>query len=44
MADASAGLSRGHFSEKFRGAYGISPHAYLLTRRLGGVVAPLEAR
>ena len=30
----AAGLSRGHFSEKFRGAYGISPHAYLLTRRL----------
>jgi AraC-like DNA-binding protein len=33
MADA-AGLSRAHFIREFRGAFGDSPHAYLLTRRL----------
>jgi len=31
---AAAGLSKAHFSRQFRGAFGESPHAYLLTRRL----------
>ncbi len=31
---AAAGLSRAHFSTEFRRAFGVSPHAYLLTRRL----------
>ncbi len=30
----AASLSRSHFSERFKQAFGISPHAYLLTRRL----------
>ncbi len=30
----AASLSRSHFSEKFKQAFGVSPHAYLLTRRL----------
>ncbi len=29
-----AGLSRAHFIREFRRAFGDSPHAYLLTRRL----------
>jgi AraC-like DNA-binding protein len=33
MAQA-AGLSRSHFSREFRRAFGESPHAYLMTRRL----------
>jgi transcriptional regulator GlxA family with amidase domain len=30
----AAGLSKAHFSREFRSAFGDSPHAYLLTRRL----------
>jgi AraC-like DNA-binding protein len=30
----AAGLSRAHFSRAFRRAFGESPHAYLLTRRM----------
>jgi AraC-like DNA-binding protein len=33
MAQA-AGLSKAHFSREFHRAFGESPHAYLLTRRL----------
>src|SRR3954465_5205844 len=33
MASA-AGLSRAHFIREFQRAYGETPHAYLLTRRL----------
>jgi len=38
-----AGLSRAHFSRAFRRAYGESPHAYLLTRRLERAAALLRA-
>jgi AraC-like DNA-binding protein len=38
-----AGLSRAHFSRQFRQAYGESPHAYLLTRRLERAAALLRA-
>ncbi len=39
---AAAGLSRAHFSREFRRAFGISPHAYLLTRRLERAAALLR--
>src|SRR5690349_15431251 len=42
MAKA-AGLSRAHFSREFRQAFGESPHAYLLTRRLERAAALLRA-
>jgi AraC-like DNA-binding protein len=41
MAGA-AGLSRAHFSRAFRRAFGESPHAYLLTRRLERAAALLR--
>ena len=37
----AAGLSRAHFSREFRRAFGESPHAYLLTRRLERAAAML---
>jgi AraC-like DNA-binding protein len=39
---AMAGLSRAHFSREFRRAFGESPHAYLLTRRLERAAALLR--
>jgi AraC-like DNA-binding protein len=39
----TAGLSRAHFSREFRRAFGESPHAYLLTRRLERAAAMLRA-
>lgn len=42
MASA-AGLSRAHFSREFRRAFGESPHAYLLTRRLERAASLLRA-
>src|SRR6201985_1987023 len=41
MARAAA-LSRAHFSREFRRAFGESPHAYLLTRRLERAAALLR--
>src|SRR3982074_2078460 len=38
----AAGLSRAHFSREFRPAFGASPHAYLLTRRLERAAALLR--
>src|SRR3954462_1202801 len=38
----AAGLSRAHFSREFRHAFGVSPHAYLLTRRLERAAALLR--
>jgi AraC-like DNA-binding protein len=40
---ATAGLSRAHFSREFRTAFGVSPHAYLLTRRLERAAALLRS-
>jgi AraC-like DNA-binding protein len=39
---AAAGLSRAHFSREFRRAFGESPHAYLLTRRLERAASLLQ--
>jgi AraC-like DNA-binding protein len=39
----AAGLSKAHFSQEFRRAFGESPHAYLLTRRLERAAALLRA-
>jgi AraC-like DNA-binding protein len=38
----AAGLSRAHFSQEFQRAFGESPHAYLLTRRLERAAALLR--
>jgi len=38
----AAGLSKAHFSREFRRAFGESPHAYLLTRRLERAAAMLR--
>jgi AraC-like DNA-binding protein len=38
----TAGLSRAHFSREFRRAFGESPHAYLLSRRLERAAALLR--
>jgi AraC-like DNA-binding protein len=38
----AANLSRAHFSREFRRAFGESPHAYLLTRRLERAAALLR--
>ena len=42
LAGAS-GLSRAHFSREFRRAFGESPHAYLLTRRMERAAALLRS-
>ena len=39
----AAGLSPAHFSRAFRKAFGESPHAYLLTRRLERAAALLRS-
>lgn len=38
----AAGLSRAHFSREFKRAFGESPHAYLLTRRMERAAALLR--
>jgi len=38
----AAGLSKAHFSREFRAAFGETPHAYLLTRRLERAAALLR--
>jgi len=38
----AAGLSRAHFSREFRRTFGVSPHGYLLTRRLERAAALLR--
>jgi AraC-like DNA-binding protein len=39
----AAGLSQAHFSRAFRAAFGVSPHAYLLTRRLERAASMLRS-
>lgn len=39
----AAGLSPAYFSREFRSAFGVSPHAYLLTRRLERAAALLRS-
>jgi AraC-like DNA-binding protein len=41
MADA-AGLSQAHFTRAFREEFGVTPHGYLLTRRLERAAALLR--
>lgn len=38
----AAGLSPAHLSERFTAAFGVTPHAYLLTRRLERAAALLR--
>lgn len=38
----AASMSRAHFSQEFRRAFGESPHSYLLTRRLERAAALLR--
>jgi AraC-like DNA-binding protein len=38
----AAGLSPAHFSDRFAAAFGVRPHAYLLTRRLERAAALLR--
>ncbi|MDD7936813.1 helix-turn-helix transcriptional regulator [Actinomycetospora lutea] len=38
----AAGLSPAHFSARFAAAFGVTPHAYLLTRRLERAAALLR--
>jgi AraC-like DNA-binding protein len=40
---AAAGLSKAHFGREFRRAFGESPYAYLLTRRLERAAALLRS-
>ena len=39
---SAAGLSRAHFSREFRRAFGESPYAYLMTRRIERAMALLR--
>ncbi|HEY0891287.1 MAG TPA: helix-turn-helix transcriptional regulator [Nocardioides sp.] len=39
---AAAGLSQAHFARAFRDAFGVTPHGYLLTRRLERAAALLR--
>jgi AraC-like DNA-binding protein len=41
MAGA-AGLSRGYFIERFRDTFGVTPHVYLMTRRMERAAALLR--